>query len=174
VKSSAIDTIIIVSADVRAKSIGAKVGAKFLRQEIDSGVNEAVKAADSFSIKNGADATIVIPHDLPLLRPQHINMIARSSEVYEKCIIICPSLRHDGTNILLRKPTDLIKTHFDNNSYVRHIQEAIRSKASIFVTISDNTMIDVDTKHDFEMLAKYESNTSTALEFVKRATTLWI
>ena len=45
------------------------------------------------------------------------------------------------------------------------------AKASIFVLLSDNTMIDIDTKRDIEVLAKYESKTSAALNYVKQATT---
>ena len=174
VESTTIDTIVVVSGDERAKYICSKVGAKFLRQDIDDGVNEAVMAADAFSIKNGAEATIVVPSDLPLLKPENIDLIAKTSERCEKCIVICPSLRHDGTNILLRKPVNLIKTHYDENSYARHMQEAIQIKASIFAVLSDSVMIDLDTKHDINMLARFDCTNSTALEFVKRITTQWI
>lgn len=174
VKSAAIDTIVVVSGDERAKHICAKVGAKFLRQDIDDGVNEAVMAADEFSIKNGAKATIVVPSDLPLLQPENIDLVARISEHCDKCIVICPSLRHDGTNILLRKPINLIKTYYDENSYARHIQEAIQVKASIFAILSDSVMIDLDTKHDINMLTRFDFSSSTALEFVRGITKLWI
>ena len=54
----------------------------------------------------------------------------------------------------------MIKTHYDDDSYTRHIEEALDAKAPIFVLLSDNTMIDIDTKHDIEVLAQYESYTS--------------
>ena len=65
----------------------------------------------------------------------------------------------------------MIKTHYDDDSYTKHIEEALDAKASIFVLLSDNTMIDIDTKRDIEVLAKYESKTSAALNYVKQATT---
>jgi 2-phospho-L-lactate guanylyltransferase len=85
--------------------------------------------------------------------------------------VICPSLRHDGTNILLRKPINLIKTYYDDNSYARHIQEAVQINARIFAMLSDNVIIDLDTIHDVKMLARFDSNNSTALEFLKEITT---
>ncbi|HEY7570878.1 MAG TPA: 2-phospho-L-lactate guanylyltransferase [Nitrososphaeraceae archaeon] len=170
-KSTTIDTIVVVSGDERAKYVCAKVGTKFLRQDIDNGVNDAVIAADAFSIKNGADATIIVPSDLPLLQPENIDLVAKASEYCEKCIVICPSLRHDGTNILLRKPINLIKTYYDDNSYARHIQEAVQINARIFAMLSDNVIIDLDTIHDVKMLARFDSNNSTALEFLKEITT---
>ena len=70
--------------------------------------------------------------------------------------MICPSLRQDGTNIVLQKPIGLIKTHYDDDSYTRHIEEALDANASIFVVLSDNTMIDIDTKRDIEVLANIQ------------------
>lgn len=169
-KSTMIDTIIVVSGDERAKYASEKVGAKFLRQDIDDGVNNAVMTADTFSIKSGAEAMIIVPSDLPLLQPENIDLVAKTSEHCEKCIVICPSLRHDGTNILLRKPINLIRTYYDENSYSRHIQEALQIKASIFVMLSDNVMIDLDTMHDVNMLTKFDYYNSTALEFLNEIT----
>ena len=73
----------------------------------------------------------------------------------------------------LQKPIGLIKTHYDDDSYTRHIEEALDANASIFVVLSDNTMIDIDTKRDIEVLAKYKSNTSVALKYVRQTTTRW-
>jgi len=169
--SKSVDTVIIVSGDERARLISTRMGAKFLKEDVDSGVDQAVTTGDDFCNKNGADATIVVPHDLPLLQPSQIDKISRLGESCVKCIGICPSLRHDGTNLLLRKPIDVIKTHYDDDSYTRHIEEALDAKASIFVLLSDNTMIDIDTIRDIEVLARYESKTSAALNYVKQATT---
>lgn len=167
-KSSTVEATVIVSADDRARIISQRMGAKFVRQDLDIGVDQAVMAGDQYCNKNGANTSIVIPHDLPLLRPEHIDKICNSSEVCEKCVVICPSLRHDGSNILLRKPIGLIKTHYDNDSYVRHIEEALVVRAAIFVVLCDSTMIDIDTKRDIELLSRYESGASIALEYVKR------
>ena len=66
----------------------------------------------------------------------------------------------------------MIKTHYDDDSYTRHIEEALYAKASIFVLLSDNTMIDIDTKRDIEVLAKYESNTSARFKLCKASDNL--
>nr|MDQ5859794.1 NTP transferase domain-containing protein [Thermoproteota archaeon] len=60
--------VIIVSADKRVEETAAKYGAKFLLEEKERGVNSAVALANSYCMKKeAADATMVIPHDLPLL-----------------------------------------------------------------------------------------------------------
>jgi 2-phospho-L-lactate guanylyltransferase len=168
-KSSTLDTIVIVSGDDRARSISDRMGVTFLRQDIDNGVDQAVSAGDDFSNKNGADATIVIPHDLPLLLPTQVDMICRLTKNYQKCMVISPSLRHDGSNILLRKPINLIRTHYDDDSYTRHIEEALAVKAAVIVVLSDRTTLDMDTGRDVELLlARYGPIDGAALNFVRK------
>lgn len=168
-KSSTLDTIVIVSGDDRAGSISDRMGVTFLRQDVDNGVDQAVSAGDDFSKKNGADATIVIPHDLPLLLPTQVDMICRLTKNYQKCMVISPSLRHDGSNILLRKPINLITTHYDDDSYTRHIEEALAVKAAVIVVLSDRTTIDMDTGRDVELLlARYGLIDGATLNFVRK------
>src|SRR5205823_6153529 len=82
----------------------------------DHGVNAAIALADDYSSENGAHATIVIPQDLPLLTPADVNLLCKKAESPERCLIICPSIRFDGSNALLRKPLGLLKTHYDEDS----------------------------------------------------------
>jgi 2-phospho-L-lactate guanylyltransferase len=103
--------VIVVSCDMRAQEIATMHGAKFLHEEKESGVNSAVAIADTYCIKEGADATIVVPEDLPLLDAIDITMVCELAENEANCIVICPSLRYDGTNVLLRKPPAAIGTH---------------------------------------------------------------
>ena len=99
-----LEQIVVVSCDARASEIAGQYKAKFLYEEKESGVNSAVALADEYSAKAGADAAIVIPEDLPLLNAADIAMMCGLAEDESRCIVICPSLRYDGTNALLRKP----------------------------------------------------------------------
>src|SRR5215217_7611084 len=81
-------------------------------EEKERGVNSAVALADSYCMKKAADATMVIPHDLPLLNSTDISKACELAENESRCIVICPSLRYDGTNMLLRKPPSIIATFY--------------------------------------------------------------
>jgi 2-phospho-L-lactate guanylyltransferase len=100
--------IITVSADKRVEKIALKYGATFLLEEKERGVNSAIALADNYCIKEAADATMVIPHDLPLLNSIDISKACELAENESRCIVICPSLRYDGTNMLLRKPPSIM------------------------------------------------------------------
>ncbi|MGC1932171.1 MAG: 2-phospho-L-lactate guanylyltransferase [Candidatus Nitrosopolaris sp.] len=153
-KSSAISEIVIVSSDEVAMEIARRNDAKFLKEVKDHGVNAAIARADDYSSESGADATIVIPQDLPLLSPADVNMICRKAESPERCLVICPSIRYDGSNALLRKPSRLLKTHYDEDSFKAHIRAATQVGIPVKVFLSKRIMMDLDTTEDIKILMK--------------------
>jgi 2-phospho-L-lactate/phosphoenolpyruvate guanylyltransferase len=151
-KSQFISEIIVVSSDKTIERFSFKNGLKFIK-DFDNGVNNAVILADHYCIDNDIDANIIIPHDLPFISFKEIDYICNISEKYPKCVIICPSKRFDGTNILFRKPPTVITTFYDNNSYLNHLKEAQKFNIPIESLNFDNLMFDIDTKEDlFEFL----------------------
>ena len=146
-ESQFISEIIIVSSDKAIQRFCVKNNLRFIRDS-DNGVNNAVRLADRYCIDNDIDANIIIPQDLPLLSVNEIDEICNISKKYIKCIIICPSKRFDGTNILFRKPPDVIKTFYDDNSYINHLKEALKFNIPIESLDLDKLKLDIDTKED--------------------------
>jgi 2-phospho-L-lactate guanylyltransferase len=165
-KSSAISEIVIVSSDEVAMEIAKRNDAKFLRESKDHGVNAAIARADDYSSENGAEATLVIPQDLPLLMTADVNMICRKAESTERCLVICPSIRHDGSNALLRKPSRLLKTYYDEDSFNAHIRAATKVGIPIKVFLSKRIMVDLDTTEDIRILMK-QRITNLPLDYLK-------
>ena len=160
--------VIIVSADKRADEIATKHGAKFLPEEKEKGVNSAVALADGYCIeKEAADATIVIPHDLPLLDSIVISKACELAEKESTCIVICPSVRYDGTNMLLRKPPSVIGTFYETDSYNMHVRTAIKLGIPAKPLLSKSLMYDIDTPEDALQLIKEENVAAKSLEFIK-------
>ena len=147
-ESRLITEIIVVSSDKTIENFSFENRLKFIKEDSDSGVNNAVILADRYCINNNIDANIVIPHDLPFISAKEIDQICNNSEKYPKCIIICPSKRFDGTNILFRKPPNVIKTFYDDNSYMNHLKEAQKHNIPIESLELDNLMFDIDTRED--------------------------
>lgn len=160
--------IVVVSSDRRAGEIAEKHSAKFLREEKESDVNSAVMLADSYSARASADATIVIPQDLPLLDAADISMACELAEKEDRCVVITPSLRYDGTNLLLRKPPEVMKTLYDSDSYESHVRTATELGIPVKMFFSKRVMSDVDTPEDARQLAKETGPPgSETLEFLK-------
>lgn len=164
--AQSLEQVVVVSCDRRAEEIAAKHGAKFLHEEKESGVNSAVELADSYCMNLGIDATVVIPQDLPLLDALDVDMVCDMAKNEGSCIVICPSLRYDGTNLLLRKPPSVIKTYYDSDSYETHIKVASKLGVLVKPFFSKRLMSDIDTPEDARQLAK-EIGTGKTLEFIK-------
>jgi 2-phospho-L-lactate guanylyltransferase len=161
-----LDQVIVVSTDRRAEEIATRHGAKFLHEQKESGVNSAVMMADLYCTEQGADATVVLPQDLPLLDAVDIVMGCDLAEKEDRCIVICPSLRYDGTNFLLRKPPSIMETYYENDSYETHIKVASGRGIPVKLFFSKRLMSDIDTPEDARQLSR-EAGSGKTLEFIK-------
>lgn len=151
--SKCFERILVVTGDLQAKKIADRYGASVVWQESDTGVNSAVALGDAQSAKAGAHASVVIPQDLLLMKVDDIvGVCALAND--GPCIAVCPSIRFDGTNILLRTPPAAIATHYDNNSYENHLQAARVAGVPAKVIDSRNMMFDLDTPDDVRTLLK--------------------
>jgi 2-phospho-L-lactate guanylyltransferase len=151
-QASAISEIVIVSSDEAAMEIARRNGVEVLRESKDNGVNAAIALADDYSFESGAEATLVIPQDLPLLVAADVNMICMNAQSTDRCLVVCPSIRYDGSNALLRKPSRLLKTSYDKDSFKAHIRAAIKFGIPIKVFLSKRIMLDLDTAEDIKIL----------------------
>jgi 2-phospho-L-lactate guanylyltransferase len=154
--------VVVVSADGKARRIAGEHGVSFVQEEKDAGVNTAVALAQKSCVHEGAGATIVIPEDLPLLNAHDVEGIRRIAEADERCVVICPSARYDGTNVLLRRPPDAIGTHYDNNSYEMHVRTAKEAGVPAHIVEAERLMFDIDTPKDVAQLARMEGVTAKA------------
>ena len=163
-----LNKVVIVSSDKRAHELAIKHGANFVNEEKEMGVNSAVALADSYCIREAADATMIIPHDLPLMNESDILKAQELAQKELRCIVICPSHRYDGTNLLLRKPPSVIATFYDSNSYNMHIKAAESIGISIKYFFSKTLMYDIDTPEDVVQLMREEAGTTArSIEFLK-------
>lgn len=165
-QSSAISSTIIVTSESSVVEIVGTTRAEFLKLDNDNGVNAALLSADKYSSWNGADATLVIPQDIPLLSATDINNLCSRAERLERCIVICPSIRYDGTNALLRKPPRLMKTLYDKDSFNSHIRAAVKINVPIRFFLSVRMMKDLDSAEDIRILMK-EQVLNLPLAFLK-------
>lgn len=158
-----IDSIVIVSSDPLVKGTARAYNAAVVDDEYEHGVNEAVALA--YGIAGNYDASVVLPHDLPLIHALDIAMLYNAASHHARCVVITPSSRLDGTNVLLRRPPDVIRTHYDEDSYILHLREALASSARVKMLLSKRLMFDVDEPSDLYALlaSNHECNTKRYL-----------
>jgi 2-phospho-L-lactate/phosphoenolpyruvate guanylyltransferase len=96
-----------------------------------------------------------------------VSKACQLAETESRCIVICPSLRYDGTNMLLRKPPSVIATFYDNDSYNMHVKAALKLGIPVKALFSKSVMYDIDTPEDAQQLTKEEVFSARSIEFIK-------
>ena len=152
-KSSFITDILLVSSDKYFKEVYNTKKIEFLT-DFNEGVNKAISLADSYLEDQKIDASIVIPIDLPLITSCDVDYFCRMSMEFPKCVIISPSKRLDGTNMMLRKPHNVIRTYYDDSNYQNHFLEAKLYNIPIKPVYRENLSFDIDTIEDLISLRK--------------------
>jgi 2-phospho-L-lactate/phosphoenolpyruvate guanylyltransferase len=151
-KCKSISTIVTISLDDRVERISKYYGIKFVLSE-EKGVNFAIGVGDDYCKENLVKSNIIVPIDLVFLNPFELELLLVEARKHQKCSIIVPSMRMDGTNLLLRQPFNLFKTSYDNNSYFNHILSSKNSSAQTVIIRSNNLSEDLDTMDDFNRIS---------------------
>jgi 2-phospho-L-lactate/phosphoenolpyruvate guanylyltransferase len=150
-KCKSISTIVTISEDERVEKISKIYETKFIFSK-EKGVNFAIDAGDNYCKEKKVKSNIIVPIDLIFLNPNEIELLLIVARKHQRCSIIVPSMRIDGTNILLRQPLNMFETSYDNNSYFNHIQSSIKAKAQTVIIKSVNLSEDLDTMDDFNRI----------------------
>lgn len=148
--SPAVSDAYVVSADPEALEAAARLGAVPVRERAEAGVNAAVSAADDLIERAGRhDATLVLPQDVPFIGQRDIDLVLRLCAP-PSCALVAPSRRFDGTNALLRMPPRVMGTHYDEDSYTLHVEEARRRAARPLLVFASRIAMDIDDMADVE------------------------
>ena len=149
--SPQIEKIIIVTKEEKAIAIGEKFNAIIIIDEKEESVNNAVALADKYLLENNYHVSIVFPQDIPYIKTQDIDFMLNYM-THPNFAIIVPSRRFDGTNALVRMPIDLMKTHYDEDSYKIHMNTAKEHTLNVAMVFVKRIMWDVDNDEDLEFL----------------------
>jgi len=120
---------------------------ELLREDKARGLNNASIAGNRRAMELGADSTLFIPADTPLIQEQHIQDILELGK--EHPLVISPSSR-GGTGILYRRPPDIIDERFTSKSYEDYQEEAREMDIELFVYDSFALSLDIDTPEDIK------------------------
>jgi 2-phospho-L-lactate guanylyltransferase len=144
-----IEKTVIVTKEEKAIAIGEKFDAIIIKDEKEESVNSAVALADKYLLENNFHASIVFPQDIPFIKTQDIDFML-NYKTHPNFAIIVPSRRFDGTNALARMPIDLMKTHYDEDSYKIHMNTAKEHTLNVAMVFVKRIMLDIDNAEDLK------------------------
>jgi len=149
--SSKIEKIILITKEQKAIEIGKKFNTITIIDEKEESVNQAVSLADKYLLENNFNASIVFPQDIPYIKTEDVDFILKH-QMHPNFAIIVPSRKFDGTNALVRMPINLMKTHYDNDSYRNHMNTAKEHTRNVAMVFVKRIMLDIDDQEDLKML----------------------
>jgi 2-phospho-L-lactate guanylyltransferase len=152
--SDLIEKTILVSKDENALGIGKKFGALGIYDESEQGVNSAVLLADDYFSQEGFEATMVFPQDIPLIQAEDVDTLYQM-RTSDRCVLVVPSRKFDGTNALFRTPTNVMETHYDEDSYKIHMNTAEKRNASSALVLIRRIMLDIDDQSDLRFILSF-------------------
>ena len=161
-QSGLVEKTVIVSKDETALAMGKRLGTTEIYDGEELGVNNAVRMADNYLKTEGFDLTIVFPQDIPLIQAEDIQSLLNIM-MLDKCVLVVPSRKFDGTNALVRRPLDVMETHYDEDSYKIHLETAETRGASSALVLIGRIMLDVDDESDLRIIQGYNLPVSKSI-----------
>jgi 2-phospho-L-lactate guanylyltransferase len=136
---------LVVSPDDAVLDFAGKLGAAGLK-EPGVGLNGALELGARYASSRGADSILILPADLPLLRPGDVERILASAPV-SRSVVIAPS-KSNGTNALYLSPPGVMALRFGGESFPEHLAEARMAGIEPKIYRSSTLEFDVDEPQD--------------------------
>lgn len=104
-------------------SLGEFSKMKVIRESVhNGGVSMAMINGIEFARNAGAGTISLLPSDLPIVTRSTIDDALDLMQEFE--VVLNPSLKRDGTNLLALKTSVRLGLHYDDDSFARHYREA--------------------------------------------------
>jgi len=145
-ESPDIDQTVVISSDADVLALAQRMGALALDEGEVMGLNTAVTRAAAFAADQNADSILILPADLPFLRPADVRAMFSGNGG----VAICGDRSHSGTNALLLPLPTSFCFQYGRDSYRQHLQEAARLGMIAHTVFIPGIQFDLDTEQDWQ------------------------
>ena len=130
-------------------------GWEILREDRQISESHAVDFASRVCEERGVAGLLRVPLDVPLAQACDIDELL-AMECAAPGLVIVPSRDGTGTNAILRTPPALFPSHFGEGSLAKHLSEAKRTGANVFIRRNSRLEMDVDDESDLHALLEHD------------------
>ena len=145
------ERVALVTNDEFAIDLAEEHGFEVIRDDANVSETDAIEMATGVCASRGAESTLVIPGDIPLIEAAELRAIYDAAPTL--AAVIVPSRDKRGTNAVLRRPAALFPLRFGNDSFVPHMAAAAATNTMIVVLPLSGIGLDIDTPDDLHELA---------------------
>jgi len=149
--------VAVVTGDPYAVEQALKYGFEIIPDRENHGETGAIEMATRVCVERGADSTLVIPADIPLMQSWELKEIMKHAP--EAGSVLVPASDGRGTNAAFRRPANLFPLRFGNDSFRPHQAAAQATGKPCVVLNLPGIAVDVDNPSDLEQLLSLPGET---------------
>lgn len=153
---SSLGGTLLVTNDSEASALAKARGAFVLPDVPDRGLNAAVSYAAHALAIEGCPGILVVPADLPSIRPADIEALAAAPQVLPAVTLVEASA-DGGTNAMACWPPQAIRFRYGENSFRHHLAAALAEGVRAKVLSLPGFARDIDRPQDVLALAEEQS-----------------
>jgi 2-phospho-L-lactate/phosphoenolpyruvate guanylyltransferase len=142
--------VAVVTSDPFARDLAARFDFEIIADD-NTGETHAIEMATAICRERGADSTLVVPADIPLMESAELQKISDSAPAGGAVLV--PDAAGRGTNAAWRSPSDLFPLRFGNDSFLPHLAAAKATGLPCTVLELPGIGRDVDRPEDLRELA---------------------
>ena len=142
--------VAVVTSDAYATSLAAEYEFEIIPDPENPGETGAIEMATRWCVERGADSTLVIPADIPLIQAWELEEILKHAPAEGSVLV--PAGDGRGTNAAFRRPANLFPLRFGNDSFKPHHAAAQATGKACVVLQLPGIAVDVDNPADLQQL----------------------
>ncbi len=160
-ESSRIAKIIVVASNPsEAQSILSNISKLTVIAERShhGGVNDSMRTGIKRASNFGGNELLLLPADLPFITSSKVDEAIELLQKFE--LLLNPSVKKDGTNLLAMSSSLHFDLHFDDDSFAKHSREALEAHLNFQILDWPEFSNDLDDREDLQRvmtLCKSES-----------------
>ena len=149
--------VAVVSSDPFALKLATEYKFEIIPDLANPGETGAIEMATRVCVERGADSTLVIPADIPLIQASELDGIMKHAPA--EGTVLVPAGDGRGTNAAFRRPADLFPLRFGNDSFKPHHAAAQATGKACVVLQLPGVAVDVDNPADLQQLISLPGET---------------
>lgn len=142
--------VCVVTNDNFASDLARHFNFQIIRDIAEASETAAIEMATRVCESRGAEQTLVIPGDIPLIASNEVEQIFAAAPEHGSLLV--PAADRRGTNAALRRPANLFPLRFGNDSFSPHLNAARRTGLPCVVLSLPGIAADVDNPLDLQQL----------------------
>ncbi len=141
----------VVTSDAFAQEVAKRFEFDVIADDSNAGETNAIEMATAICCERGANSTLVIPADIPLIERAELQQILDAAP--QTGTVLVPDAAGRGTNAAWRSPARLFPLRFGNDSFLPHLAAAKATGLPCAVLKLPGVARDVDRPEDLHELA---------------------